>query len=70
MTLIYNATIVDKNKSVKGSILIDGKKIKSVLTKKETDEFLFESDLNIDLIDAKGMVVLPSFIDIDRKSVV
>lgn len=63
MTLIYNAKIVDKNKSVKGSILIDGKKIKSVLTKKETDDFLFESDLNIDLIDAKGMVVLPSFID-------
>lgn len=42
MTLIYNATIVDKNKSVKGSILIDGKKIKSVLTKKRQMNFFLK----------------------------
>jgi len=40
MLLIYNAHLVDKYIDKKGSLLLDGKKIKAILSQRETNEIL------------------------------
>ncbi len=59
-TLIYNATIVNENKTFVGSVLIDNEFISKVFEENEvTPEFLN----NYKVIDAKGLYLIPGVID-------
>ncbi len=59
-TLIYNATIVNENKTFVGSVLIDNEFISKVFEENEvTPEFLN----NYEVIDAKGLYLIPGVID-------
>ncbi len=60
--LIYNARLVDRDMDVKkGAILLDKNKIEGFPSKDAVKELLKNS--GIDKLDAKGMTVMPSFID-------
>lgn len=55
--LIKNAIIVDKDSNFKGDILIEDGLIKEIAEK-------IENDKNYEVIDAKGKVVMPAFVDL------
>ena len=60
--LIYNARLVDKDMDAKkSSVLIRKGKIDGFPSAEAVKEFL--KDSSIDKLDAKGMIVMPSFID-------
>ncbi|MBQ2530318.1 MAG: dihydroorotase, partial [Treponema sp.] len=60
--LIYNARLVDRDMDVKkGAVLVRKGRIEGFPSADAVKEFLKDSD--IDKMDAKGMVLMPSFID-------
>lgn len=60
--LIYNARLVDRDMDVKkGAILLKKNKIEGFPSKEAVKELLKGSD--IDKLDANGMTVMPSFVD-------
>ena len=59
--LIYNARLVDASLDKKGALLIKGGKIHSLLNSEQSRKLLNQE--GIDKFDAKGLVLLPSFID-------
>lgn len=63
---VYNARIIDKEKDFTGAILVNGKKIEKIFTQKEADVFLKKnsSSVKLELLDAKGYALLPSFVDL------
>lgn len=61
-TLIYNARIIDKENDFTGGIIINGKKIESVLSAKEAASFAKQDSFVT--INANGMALMPSFVDL------
>lgn len=63
---VYNARIIDKEKDFKGAILVSGKKIEKVFTEKDASDFFKKnsSSNKLELLDAKGYALLPSFVDL------
>ncbi len=61
-TLIYNARIIDKENDFTGGIIINGKKIESVLRAKEAASFAKQA--SFETINANGMALMPSFVDL------
>lgn len=62
MLLIKNARLIDKNTDVKGAVLINGKKIAKIMTAAEAKAYE-ASAKKLDVVDAKGLVLMPSFVD-------
>ena len=61
MLLIYNARLVDRNIDQKGAVLLNGGKIEGFATNGFVNKIL--SDNSIPVFDAKGLTLMPSFID-------
>ncbi len=59
-TLIYNATIVNENKTFVGSVLIDNEFISKVFEENEVTPEILN---NYEVIDAKGLYLIPGVID-------
>ncbi len=60
--LIYNARLVDRDMDIKkGAVLFSKNKIEGFPTKEALKELL--NDQSIDKLDAKGMTLMPSFVD-------
>lgn len=59
MKLIHNATIINEGKSFIGSVLTDGQFIKEIFTNAVPESILH----NAEIIDAKGLWLLPGVID-------
>lgn len=62
MILIKNARLVDKNTDSKGAVLINGKKIIKIMSNAQAKE-LEKSSKKIEIFDAQGLILMPSFID-------
>lgn len=60
MILIHKATIINEDELFTGSVLIDGEKISAVF-RDEVPEHIFNR--NCDVIDARGLYLLPGVID-------
>lgn len=60
MYLILNATIINEGQSIKGSVLIEDKLIKTIYTDQEIPESIINRST---VIDAQGLWLLPGVID-------
>ncbi len=58
--LIQNARIINEGKQFKGSVLIEGQRIKLIFTNPDIPEAILKS---VQIIDAEGLLLIPGVID-------